>query len=357
MKIRSSYLLAFGICIAAGVWIITGVNLEQDTITAAPKITANQSQPFAVRVRSSVAERREDVTHVLGHTQASRRIELHAEVDGRVSEVIVERGANVTASTVIAKLAMDDRKARLTEARALINQYQDELEATRTLASKGNRAALDVTAAQARLESARAMVTRIEIEIARTEIRAPFAGVVESRIIELGSYLRVGDAIATLVDLDPIKIVGHLTEREALKVSLGNPAQARLLDGRIVAGRIVYIATAADPTTRTFRVEIEAPNPPTPKGRMIEGLTTELMIPIGSIVAHRITPAIISLNDDGRLGLKIVNNEKIAEFVPVRIVATSPDAMWVEGLPERITLISVGHDFVNSGQRVRAVPE
>lgn len=350
MKLSDPRLLAAGVCIATAAWLGSGY------LNAPEKKTINQSaenrRPYAVQVRVSVAEQREDIARVFGQTQAGRRVDIRAELDGRVTDVAVERGASVAAGALLIRIAPDERNAQLAEARALLAQYQAELEATRILVSKGNRAELDITAARARLESARALVARIEVELARTVVRAPFAGVIETRAVEIGSYLRAGDPVATLIDLDPIRIIGSISEREVGRLTVGKNARARLLNGQTLTGKIAYLATVADSATRTFRVEIEVPNP---KNQIVEGLTTELQLPLGNITAHRISPAILNLNDEGRLGVKIVNAEQKVEFFPTQIVATSPEAMWISGLPPRVSLIVVGQDFVNPGQSVRPV--
>ncbi len=355
MKLKGSHILALGICAAAVAWVLSGYVVPGERVRAAgPAPVATEAQPRPVRVRVSVAESRPDVLRLFGQTQASRRVDLRAEIDGRVAEVLIERGAPVAAGAVIARLAVEDRAARLAEARALLAQRQAELDAARTLARSGHRAELGVAENQARFEAGRAMVARMEIDLQRTVIRAPFDGVIETRAVELGSYLKAADPIATIVDLTPLRIVGHVSERDVSRVAVGAQAQARLLDNRTVEGVIAYVATVADTATRTFKVELEVPNA---DGRIVEGLTAELIIPVGSTVAHRISPAILNLDDQGRVGVKIVDEAGLVAFLPVRVVAASPDVMWVEGLPERVTLIVVGQDFVNPGQRVRPVPE
>jgi len=351
MKLNDPRLLAVGVCVAAAAWIGSGYIHPSDQGHPTPEIAIAKGLR-AVQVRVSVAEQREDIAQVLGQTQAHRRVEIRSELDGKVTEVAVERGATVTSGAVLVRLGVRDRNAQLAEARALLAQYQAELAATQSLVNKGNRPELDVVAARARLETARAMISRIEVELEQTVVRAPFSGVIETRVVENGSYLHAGDPIATLVDLNPIRVVGYLAERAVGRITAGKTAQARLLDGTVVTGKIAYIATTADSATRTFQVELEVPNP---QGRIVEGMTSELLIPLGKIVAHRISPAILSLADDGRLGVKIVTPAQNVEFLPVEIVASSPDAMWVAGLPSRVTLIVVGQDFVNPGQNVQPV--
>ncbi|MBL8836031.1 MAG: efflux RND transporter periplasmic adaptor subunit [Alphaproteobacteria bacterium] len=360
MRFKSSYVLALGVCAISAAWVLSGMIAPSERVRAAPpaQVAPAETPPRAVRVRVAVAEQRDDVLRVVGQTQASRRVDLRSEIDGRIAELPVSRGAAVARNDLVARIAVDDRNARLAEARALLAQRQVELDAARTLARSGHRAEISVAETQARFEGARAAVTRMEVELARTAIRAPFEGIVETRPVELGSYVKAGDPIAVIVDLDPVRIVGNVSERDIARVALGAPARARLTDGRTLDGMVAFVGSVADAGTRTFRVEIEAENPEgRPGGHVVEGLTAELQMPVGTTLAHRITPAILALGDDGVIGVKAVDAESRVVFMPVRLAGTAPDGIWVTGLPERVTLITVGQDYVVPGQRVNAVPE
>ncbi|BBK43151.1 hypothetical protein STVA_31710 [Allostella vacuolata] len=244
------------------------------------------------------------------------------------------------------------RPARLAEARALLTQREVEFRASRTLSDRGFRADNQHAVAQAQLDAARAMVTRMEVEIRRTKIRAPFPGVLESRTVELGDYVKEGDTVATLVDLDPVIVVGHLTEIERARVQMGQTGTARLATGQEATLRVRYLSANADSATRTFRIELEATNPDL---AIIGGVTAEVMLTVGRVSAHRITPALLALDEQGQIGVKTVGEDDKVSFHPIRVLEDGPDGMWVSGLPERVRLISVGHEFVRAGQTVRPV--
>jgi multidrug efflux system membrane fusion protein len=354
MRLNPSYVAALLIGVGVALWLGSGQIRSSDRVqAAAPPPPAAEPAPRAVRVRVSQAEDRVETVRILGLTQASRRLELKAEIDGRVAETRVERGARVEAGAVIVQLAAEDRPQRRQEAAAILAQRQAESEQARTLAARGFRAEISVSETQARLESARAGLARMDLELGRLAVRAPFAGVVESRPVELGSYLQPGSPVAMIVALDPIRFVAHVSERDATRVTAGAAVRVRIGERPPIAASIVFVSAVADLATRTFRVEAEAPNPDL---ALVEGLSAELLAPIGVQRAHRIAPSLISLADDGRIGVKLVEGEQ-ARFAPVRIAAAGADGLWVTGLPDRATLITVGQDFVTDGQRVRAVPD
>ncbi len=146
----------------------------------------------------------------------------------------------------------------------------------------------------------------------------------------------------------------NLSEFDAKHVRVGNMAAARLATGEEVRGTIRYVAPVADDATRTFAVELEVDNA---RGELRAGGTAELLIPAESVYAHRVSPALLTLDDAGNVGLKIVNEDGKVEFVSADIALANGDGVWVAGLPQTATIITVGQGFVTSGALVDAVPE
>ena len=101
----------------------------------------------------------------------------------------------------------------------------------------------------------------------------------------------------------------------------GAEGEAVLPGGRTVPGKIAYVSSVADETTRTFRVELEIANP---GGVLAEGLTSDLRIPTGSMRAHMISLSLLSLADDGRVGVKAVDDGNIVRFLPVAMALLWP---------------------------------
>lgn len=351
---RRSYWLALAVAVAGTAWILSGQIAGSGTPPAetAPE-RAEERPPTAVRVSTRTAEPWQREIVLRGRTAASRSTVLRAETIGRVVELPVERGARVAEGDVIARLAMNDREARRAEARAQLEQRRIEHEAATRLAERGHRAETSVAAARAALDAARAALARIEVEIGYTVIRAPFDGVLDGRPVEIGHYLREGDEIATLVDLDPALVVGHLAEQDVARVVVGDTGRARPVNGSEVTGRVRYVASVAEPSTRTFEVQLEVPNP---NGAMVDGVTTELRLSGETISVHRVSPAILTLDDAGRIGVKAIEDDSRVRFLPVRIAGDTTNAVLLAGLPETVTFVVVGQELVRDGQTVRPVP-
>jgi multidrug efflux system membrane fusion protein len=194
------------------------------------------------------------------------------------------------------------------------------------------------------------MVKKMAVDLARTIIRAPFDAIVDSREVELGAYVKGGSAVALLVDEDPYLVVALVSENDVGRLRLNDKGSARLVTGQKVEGRIHYIAATADATTRTFRVELLVPNP---DRQLRHGTTAALSFPTDQVQAHFITPAVLTLNDSGTVGVRCVEAGGKVRFYPVDIIKSTSAGMWVAGLPEKVELIVVGQEFVRQGDRVR----
>jgi len=354
---KRSIIFAVLLAIGATAWVASGQFGESGAEPQAQKppadLTALEQAPL-VRVRPSRAEQHAVIDLLRGRTEANRLVEIRSETDGRIVELTVEDGTRVTAGDVIAKLAPGDRPARLAEAKALLAQRKIEHEADRKLSQKGFRAETQVAATQASLEAAEAAVKIAEVELSYTTIRAPFDGVVDQGMVELGDFVDRADPIAQLVELDPMLIVTQVNERDVQRLTLGTPGQARLMTGETVAGHIRHISAVADEATRTFRVELEVPNP---ERKIAAGMTAEIALPLSEVKAHRVSPAVLTLSDAGDIGVKTVDADSRVVFHPVKIVDTDAEGMWITGLPDEATLITVGQEYVGDGDVVRGVSE
>ncbi len=204
------------------------------------------------------------------------------------------------------------------------------------------------------LETARAELTRARLDLGYMTISAPFAGALQARAVEVGDFVSRGDPVATFVDNRTIIVSANLSEFDARFVNVGDEASAELATGETVRGRIRYVAPVANEATRTFEVELEIDNR---DGALRAGGTAELRIPAEQVLAHRLSPSLLTLDDAGNVGVKIVDADGRVEFVVADIALSSNEGVWLAGLPETATIITVGQGYVANGALVDAVPE
>lgn len=362
LRINWSYVLALAIACGIAWWMLHGEIVRggrADAANATPppaeRVSADTEAPFAVRVRTFKARERNSVLTMRGRTEADTKVAVRAETGARVEEVLVGEGARVSPGDVLCRLDYGARRAKVLHAKAQLAQATMEYEASSELNKKGFAAETRVATLRAALDAAQATLEEAELELDRAIVRAPVAGTVQSPIVEVGEVLAAGDICASLINVDPMLFIGQVSERDIGLIQVGDKATVRTVTGDSVEGRIRYIAHAADPETRTFRIEIQMANA---DRRIRDGLTASATVPLEATRAHLMTPGLLVLDDSGRLGVRTVGEDAVVRFVPVEIIAdTGADGVWVGGLPDEVRIITVGQDYVVAGQKVEPVPD
>ena len=203
--------------------------------------------------------------------------------------------------------------------------------------------------ARSAIQSAEAAVATAEKEIERLRIHAPFGGLLETDTAELGALMQPASACATIIQLNPIKIVGYVPETTVSRIDLGAPASARLTSGRDVTGEVTFVSRSADPTTRTFAIELTVPNEDL---SIRDGETAEIAIEADGAKAHLLAQSTLTLNDEGTLGVRTVSPDDAVQWMDVTILRDTPEGVWVTGLPETVDVITLGQEFVTDGVKV-----
>ena len=355
MRIRASYILALAAAGAISFYMLSGKTVISGQADAHPPTIAERQGEtkedlFAVQVKKFTAENRTLSMEIRGRTEAEASVSVRAETGGIVKTRHVDKGERVSAGDLLCTIETAARESKVLETKAALEQARVDLEAAEKLAGRGYSAKNQVSALQAARDAAAARLEEMELDLARTKITSPIDGIVQDPIAEKGDMLQTGDVCVTVIDRDPMKIVGQVSEREIGNLSLGMPTEAALATGEQVSGKIAYIAPSADPQTRTFRVEITVPNA---DGSLKDGVTALAKVGLQGSKAHRIPSSVMTLADDGRLGVRIIDDENIVSFEPVQIIGGSGDGMWVAGLPENVSIIIVGQEFVQEGQKVQ----
>ncbi|WP_439124526.1 efflux RND transporter periplasmic adaptor subunit [Marivita sp.] len=380
----------------------TNVTPEREATEPADSI---EDGVIRVMAKRSVAQEIGTQVRLRGETEAAREVSVVSEVSGKIVSTPLRKGAFVqqgqllcsvdpgtrqsslaeaTARLAEAKARRPEVEARIPEAKARLAEAKARLEEARINATAAERLSQDGFASQTRvanteatvqsaqtaistaeagvkaaeagleslqasIESAEASVTRAQTEIDRLDISAPFAGVLETDTAELGSLLQPGGLCATVIQLDPIKVVGFVPENEVNRVEVGAMAGARLNEGPDVQARVTFLSRSADATTRTFRVELTVPNP---ELAIRDGQTAEILIQSQVVMAHVLAASSLTLNDEGTLGVRTIDQDSMAQFMAVNVLRDAPEGIYVTGLPDKVDVITVGQEFVTDGVTV-----
>ena len=344
-----SVLTAIGIFVFLGLYMLTGLFSCGKEETAVTTPAAHAKARMTVQVREMEAQEISREVMLTGKTVPSRSVDMKAETAGKIIRVEERRGRLLREGDVIAEIEMNDRQERLAQALASLEQAGLEYDAALRLQESGLRSASQVAQALSVLRGAEQAVQSMQLDIGNTQIVAPFDGILQERMLEVGDYVSKGDPVARFIDLDPLVVEGEVTEFQIQHVRIGEIGHAYLPDGRVIDGVIRYVAGEADPQAHTFTVELEVDN--TDMG-ILAGITAQIRVETERVLAYRISPGLISIADDGRFGVKIVNEENKVEFVEADIVRSDPDALWLSNLPPRIRLITIGQGFTQPGDTV-----
>ncbi len=351
--IRSPWTLAIAIALAAVAWMASGA-LQSDATGERPSTRADDDAAAtprltAVQIREQSSQRVERQLELSGRTAPARRVVLKAETTGRIVAAPAGRGQRLDAGAVLLRLETADREVRLSEARAAVRQRELEYESQKALAPDGFITEARVAEALALLERARTELRRAELDLERMTVRAPFDGVLLEREVEIGDYVTPGDPLLTWLDDRTLIVAANVNETDIGHLSTGMQARATLVDGAAVGGQLRYIAPLAEASTRTFLVELELDNP---GGEIPLGAGAKLHLPLDTVDAWPVSPALLALDDAGDLGLKIVDDDDRVRLVDVDVVRAGADTVWVTGLPDPARIITVGQGFVSHGEQV-----
>ena len=291
MKIRQTYITSFVTLILAFLWMLSGMLSDEEfEVKAKTQLETISS----VTVLNSNALEKAKQIKVSGTTEADKLIKIRAEASGTVVSRPVKQGQFVKKDQLICQL----------------------YNAGRTSYPK---------------------------------VKAPFDGYLETFSVKEGDYLNTGAVCATIIDPDPMRLIGEISEKEINFVKVGAKAVAELISGKKVEGVVSFVSTSANKGTRTFRVEIDVKN----SDRSIrDGVSAQIAIEGDTILAHKISPSILMLGEAGELGIRTVNEDDQVEFKKIEILEDSMEGIWITGLPKNTRIITIGQEYVFQGQTV-----
>ena len=291
MKIKQTYKTASILASFLVIWMVSGSLVQEENFERNDDSLDTLS---SVTIINSQATKKSMVLKSSGFTEADKFVQVRAEVSGRLIARPAQQGDFVEEGDLICQLYIAGREAY-------------------------------------------------------PKIVAPFSGYLESLRVEEGDFLNTGSVCAALIDPDPMLVVADIAEKDIAQVQLGSKATAKLISGRYISGEVTFIASSADKNTRTFRVEISVDN----KDRTIrDGVSAEIYIKGKEEPAHKISPAILSLNDQGKLGVRTVTADNKVEFKEINILEDTNSGMWVSGLGQEARIITLGQEYVFQGQTV-----
>ena len=354
---------------------------------------------FSVETKIFTSSLIDQSIELQGQTIHNKKIDVKSETSGNINSIEFSRGDNVSENSEMLTISLEDRKEKLLSAQKdlerlskeiILNEknrdnllrqnverielYEIEYASAKQLIDKGLSSKSKLSLASFNLANAKAdredikikfestlasleaqitnvksVLKNIKLDIDKTSIKAPFDGIISEKMVEETEFISVGTPLFSIIDLDPIKIEGYLSEFDVNKVSVGTKAFIEDSNGIKKNGIISFISPSAETSTRTFEITIEADNKDL---SYKSGITTKIIIKGSELKAHKIPPSILTLLDDGTVGVKAVDNENMVTFYPTKTIKDTIDGMWVSGLPEKVNLIVSGQEYISIGETV-----
>ena len=331
-------------------WMLTGIFQNSSNSNDINSLKINTEETvIKVKAKKIKSELRQSNVLVQGRTESNRNVLVSSETNGIVKEIFVKKGDFVKKDQILCKLSTDSRKAKLDEAKALMLQKKLEWDASKVLVEKGYRSQTKAAGSKAAYDASKALVIQMEEELENINIRSPFDGFFNDNLAEVGDFLSIGMPCGQVVDYNPILVIGQVSEQEIKKIKSDIQGYAVLSTGEKLNGLLSYVSKTADSKTRTFRIELEINNS---NFDIKDGITAELFIPTKKVKAHLIPPSSLTLDSDGKIGVRHIDSNNEVIFSDVEIIGDEKELIWVSGLPEEITLITIGQEFVIEGQKV-----
>lgn len=354
------WLLSGILLISLVAWLASGLSQAQKP-TVENKIES-QAIPLAKVVVKTfrVAPVTRSIS-LYGRTAPDRQATLAAQVAGQIETLLVKKGSVVKKNQPLIQLGMADWGLQLNKAKALLSVREKEFAAAKALKKRGLQGEVAFSLAEATLLEARARVRNAEHILTNTTIVAPFDGIIENYIVEVGDFVSIGDPMAKVVDLNPLVVEADVSERHIHRLELSQQANVDFIGQPDIEGTLRYISQLSSPATNTFAIEIEIPNP---SNKIPAGISAEVDIQLDTQSAIKITPAMLALDESGNLGVKTIINRQIqddktelaeVEFVPIQLVKAQRDGVWLSGFDDLVDIITVGQGFVRDGDSVIAV--
>ena len=407
---KSIFIATFILLLVVG-WIGSGqfsnnVVAQDETTQAVSEAETSYSEnnevdefTFSVETKIFTSSLIDQSIELQGQTIHNKKIDVKSETSGNINSIKFSRGDNVSENSEMLTISLEDRKEKLLSAQKdlerlskeiILNEknrdnllrqnverielYEIEYASAKQLIDKGLSSKSKLSLASFNLANAKAdredikikfestlasleaqitnvksVLKNIKLDIDKTSIKAPFDGIISEKMVEETEFISVGTPLFSIIDLDPIKIEGYLSEFDVNKVSVGTKAFIEDSNGIKKNGIISFISPSAETSTRTFEITIEADNKDL---SYKSGITTKIIIKGSELKAHKIPPSILTLLDDGTVGVKAVDNENMVTFYPTKTIKDTIDGMWVSGLPEKVNLIVSGQEYISIGETV-----
>ncbi len=349
-----SRLIAGALVLAAAGFVVVVANIPKKPV-AEGEVSDHPVNVKTMTIRT--VNRLVDNFRLPGTVHPNKVVTVAAEITARIERVVAEEGKFIESGKPLVELNTDILQAEYDQASAQAQYDKREYNRILNLQKRGAATAAEVDNARTKAQASRAAMEVAGARLERASIEAPISGLIDKMPVEAGEYLSPGTPVAKIVQMNPVKIVMNVSQRDIGYLSPGR-VEKIIVDGenpRTLTGKITLIGKIADETTHTTRVEITVPNPEgkLSSGQIVRAWLTRRIIPDAVMVPlETIIPT-----EEGYVAYTVENGKAVRHDDVELGIFRGTNVQVLGGLEPGQELITRGVRYVSPGQEVRIIPE
>lgn len=311
--------------------------------------------PVAVQVVTARASELPRTLPAIGSLQSPESTIVASEVAGTTIAIDIPEGRYVTAGHLLARVDDAEARAAVSVARARLTNARARLTRIRSLHGSGVSSQQALDDAVAEFDAAQGEIDEAETRLRKTDIRAPFAGMLGLRQVNQGQYLSPGDPVVGITQVDPLELEFSLPQQHAGELALGQLVLGTVGPcGQRFEARVDAIDPSVDPATRAVRLQAAVPNP---DGKLLPGMAARVRLVVGAIADGVVIPQEAIIRQGTKHLVYVVDGEGRARQREVTLGTFFVDGVHVlTGVDPGDTVVAAGHQKLQPGAPASAQP-
>jgi membrane fusion protein (multidrug efflux system) len=311
--------------------------------------------PMPVEIAEAKIQKVTDRFEAVGTIEAMEAITVVSEIDGTIVGLPFDEGVQIKKGALIAHLDDAQLAAELARAEALHAQSHVMYDRVKAVVDQKAGTPQDLDDAAAGLKVADANLALAKSRLSKTKIKAPFDGIIGARKVSIGTFLRAGQAIADLANIDDIRVNFSAPERFLAQLTRGAAVSVSTtaFPGYTVEGKIIAIEPMLDPGTRSARVIARVPNP----GRKFrQGMSANIATVLSERASAVTIPSEAVFAGGNQSFVYVVKPDSTASRIAVTLGTRLPDVVEIlQGLEPGMHVVQAGHQKLFEGAKVMPV--
>ena len=335
--------------------LATGCGGEEETAAGPGGGGGGGRPPMPVETATVTAAGMADEFTVVGSLDAEQEIAVVAEIAAQVEALPFTEGAELAAGDPIARLDDTQLAAEVQRAEALVQQRRATYERVRTVVEQQAGAPQDLDDAAANLAVAEADLAVARARLEKAHITAPFGGIVGARQVSVGAYLRPGDAITELAQIDRLRVTFAAPEIYLGRIARGSGISVRTsaYPGLVVSGTVDVVSPVLDRASRSAMVVAHVDNP---ERRLRPGMSAEVSVVLARRPGALTVPAEAVFFQGQQAFVYRITEEQTVEMAPVSLGSRGARAVEVTGgLEAGQQVVRAGHQKLFPGAKVMPI--